>query len=127
MSFNRTPLSANVPSTPGDDSTHWFGWFWFVSSQIWPRVFILAFWIFGHGWVRDSFDGHWAIPIVGFFVAPYTTMTWPLMWGLTSNGVHGLEWVAIGVAALLDLATWIEGGQLIGGLVADARRRGSPR
>lgn len=116
MTANPVPLTANVTRTAADDfSTHWFGWYWFVSSQVWPRLFILTFWIFGQGWMRDTFDGKWAIPVIGFFVAPYTIMTYALMWGLWSDEVYGWEWIPVGFAVLLDIVTWAEGRRLLRG------------
>jgi hypothetical protein len=110
-----TPLTANVTRAEADDSlaTHWFGWFFFVSSLFWPRVCILTFWVFGQGWIGDAFAHRWAIPVAGFFLLPWTIMWYALMWGLSSDGVSGLEWVCVGVAFLIDVATWIEGRQLL--------------
>jgi hypothetical protein len=116
LTANPVPMTANVVRVPSDDfAAHWFGWFWFVSSQIWPRVFILAFWIFGQDWMPDAFDHKWVIPVVGFFVAPYTIMTYALMWGLSQDGVSGWEWIVVGFAALLDIVTWAEGRRLMRG------------
>jgi hypothetical protein len=109
------PMTANVLRASDDYANHWFGWFWFISSQFWPRVYILAFWIFGQDWMHDAFDGKWVIPVVGFFIAPYTIMAYALMWGLTSDGVIGWEWIVVGFAALLDVLTWAEGKRLIWG------------
>lgn len=110
-----TPLTANVPRSQSDDfATHWYGWLFFVSSLFWPRVCLLAFWIFGH-FMDDAFDGSWVIQIAGFVVLPWTTMAYALMWGLTSDGVFGWEWICVGVALLLDVATWVEGRRLFRG------------
>jgi hypothetical protein len=109
-----TMLTAEVTRTQSESlASHAWGWFLFVSSLFWPRVFLLGFWIFGQEWMSDAFDGRWVIPVAGFFLMPWTVVAWALMWGLTSDGVFGLEWLCIGVAVLLDLATLIEGRRLL--------------
>jgi hypothetical protein len=113
-----TPLTANVSRSESDQLvTHWYGWFFFASSLFWPRLCLLGFWIFGH-FMNDVFDDSWLLQVAGFVVAPWTTMAYALMWGLTSDGVSGLEWVFVGVAIVLDLVTWLEGRRLIRGLRA---------
>jgi hypothetical protein len=110
-----TPLTANVTRSESDLLvTHWYGWFFFVSSVFWPRICLLGFWIFG-SFMADAFDHSWVVQVVGFVVFPWTTMAYALMWGLTSDGVFGWEWICVGVAVLLDLLTWGEGRRLLRG------------
>ena len=112
-----TPLTADVPRSQSDELvTHWYGWFFLVSSMFWPRLCILVFWIFGQGWMPQAFHHHWLPQVVGFLVLPWTTMAYALMWGLTSDGVYGVEWIAVGLALFLDLLTWGEGSFLVKGL-----------
>src|SRR3954470_16595333 len=112
-----TPLTANVPRSQSDELvTHWYGWFFLVSSLFWPRLCILVFWIFGQGWMGDAFHHRWLLQAVGGLVLPWTTMAYALMWGLTSDGVSGREWVCVGLALLLDLGTWVLGRNLVRGL-----------
>jgi len=67
-----------------------------------PRLFILAFWIFGSE-LGDAF-GSWIIPAVGFIVAPWTTLLYAWMWAISSDAVAGWEWIVVAVGVLLDLA-----------------------
>jgi hypothetical protein len=111
-----TPLTASVPRSESDQLvTHWYGWFFFVSSLFWPRICLLTFWIFGH-FMDDAFDGSWAVQVLGFIVLPWTTMVYALMWGLTSDGVFGWEWICVGLALLFDLITYALGRSLLRGL-----------
>jgi hypothetical protein len=116
MAPNPPRLSANVPRSQSDAlATHWYGWFFFVSSLLWPRLCLLGFWIFG-SFMADAFDHSWVLPVAGFLVLPWTTMVYALMWGAASDGVVGWEWACVGAALLLDLITWGEGRRLTRGL-----------
>ena len=73
-------------------------------------AWLLAFWIFGDQLGR-AFDT-WIVPFLGFFLLPWTTATYATMWGVQSDGVLGWEWIVVGLAFLLDLATWAGGRHL---------------
>jgi hypothetical protein len=80
-------------------------WFLIGSSMFWPRVFILAFWIFGSELGR-AFSS-WVIPAVGFVILPWTTVAYAFMWGVSSDRVAGVEWVVVGFALIADVLTWL--------------------
>jgi hypothetical protein len=116
MAPNPPPLTANVSRSQSDPLvTHWYGWFFVVSSMLWPRLCLLGFWIFG-SFMADAFDHSWVLQVAGFLVLPWTTMVYALMWGAASDGVAGWEWGCVAVALLLDLITWGEGRRLTRGL-----------
>ena len=73
--------------------------------MFWPRVFILALWIFGSQLGR-AFDS-WAIPAAGFVFLPWTTVAYAFMWSLSSDGVFGAEWIVVGCALIADALTWL--------------------
>ena len=66
-----------------------------------PRGWIVAYWIFGKQ-LGDAYDTAF-IPVVGFFIAPWTTLLYAWMWAISSNAVAGWEWLVVGVGVLLDL------------------------
>ena len=68
---------------------------------LWPRGWMLAYWIFGKQ-LGDAYDAA-IVPIVGFFIAPWTTLLYAWMWAISSNAVTGWEWLVVGVGVLLDL------------------------
>jgi hypothetical protein len=68
---------------------------------LWPRVWILAYWLFGRQ-LGDAYDSP-VIPIIGFVVAPWTTVLYAWMWAISSNAVTGWEWLVVAVGAILDL------------------------
>jgi hypothetical protein len=78
-----------------------------------PRLAIIVVAIFSNLLTR-AFDGSWVVPLIGFFILPWTTLAYALMWDNSSRGVHGFEWFIVIVAFLIDL------GSLAGGA---ARRR----
>jgi hypothetical protein len=79
---------------------------WIVvgSLMFWPRLFMLGFFIFDSD-IGKAF-GNWVVPIIGFFVLPWTTVTWAAMWSISSNEVSGIEWLFVAIAVILDLITW---------------------
>jgi hypothetical protein len=80
------------------------GWALAIASLFWPRFFILMLWIFGSQLGR-AFDG-WVVPVLGFFVLPWTTVTYASMWSISSDRVAGVEWVFVAIALVLDLWTY---------------------
>jgi hypothetical protein len=79
-------------------------WFFIGSSMFWPRVFILAFWIFGSELGR-AFSS-WVIPAIGFLILPWTTVLYAWTWAINSDGVHGWEWIVVACGLIADLLTW---------------------
>ena len=80
-------------------------WFLIGSSMFWPRVFILALWIFGSQLGR-AFDS-WVLPALGFVILPWTTVAYAFMWGVSSDRVSGAEWIVVAGAFIIDLLTWM--------------------
>jgi hypothetical protein len=76
-----------------------------LSMFFWPRLFILGFAIFSWKLLIDAFSG-WVVWVVGFFLLPWTTITYMIMWGIYSDRVYGVEWVFVAGAFVLDLITW---------------------
>ena len=70
-----------------------------------PRLAIVALWLFSDLLSR-AFDS-WILPVLGFFLLPWTTLTYVAFGeGGAGQPVTGAEWVAIGVAVLLDIGSW---------------------
>jgi hypothetical protein len=70
---------------------------------------LFALWIFSDLLGR-AFDS-WLVPFLGFFLLPWTTLAYALMWGAGSNGVVGFEWFIVIVAFLFDLGALAGGGR----------------
>ena len=56
-----------------------------------------------------AFDS-WLLPFIGFFVLPWTTLVYALMWDSGSR-VTGFEWFLVAFAFLLDLSSYAGGGR----------------
>src|SRR5215212_5946726 len=81
------------------------GWIVVGSLMFWPRLFIVGFLIFGTSIWEHAYD-NWLVLIAGFFVLPWTTVAYALMWGTQAGAVTGWEWAVVGLGLLLDVYTW---------------------
>jgi hypothetical protein len=50
------------------------------------------------------------VPLLGFFLLPWTTLAYALMWA-SSDGVVGFEWFIVVLAFLFDLGSYAQGGR----------------
>lgn len=66
-----------------------------------PRLALIALWLFDDLLSR-AFDG-WLVPLIGFFVLPWTTLAFGGMWWNDTSEVAGIEWAVVAFAFLLDL------------------------
>jgi len=84
------------------------GCFVLLFALISPRLAIIATWLFSDVMER-AYDA-WLVPVIGFFILPWTTLAWAWMYDSGPGlRVDGLEWIIVGVAVLFDL------GSLFGG------------
>jgi hypothetical protein len=67
-----------------------------------PRLVIALEWIFGHR-IQVVFT-HWWWPLLGLVFAPWTTLMYTIVW--SAGGVHGANWIAVGLGVLLDLFSY---------------------
>jgi hypothetical protein len=102
-SFHQLPQVSAARPQPMS-SGRMMAWLTFLFAMAWPRLTIIAFWIFGNT-LGGAYDG-WVIPTLGFLLLPWTTMAYALMWGLDTSVVSGAEWAVIAVAIAADLLTW---------------------
>jgi hypothetical protein len=73
-----------------------------------PRLALFCLWLFSDV-LGDAYDS-WIVPLIGFFVLPWTTLAYAGMWSSGSNVVFGFEWFIVGFAFVIDVASWA-GGQ----------------
>jgi hypothetical protein len=69
-----------------------------------PRLAIFLLFLFSNLLSR-AFD-NWFLPFLGFFLLPWTTLAYAVMWDVGANGVKGFEWFIVVLAFLADLASY---------------------
>jgi hypothetical protein len=74
-----------------------------VLALISPRLALIATAIFSDILSR-AFDS-WVLPLIGFFLLPWTTLAYAFMWDAGTHKVEGFEWFVVGLAFLLDLGS----------------------
>jgi hypothetical protein len=70
-----------------------------------PRLALFCVWIFSNILSR-SFDS-WIVPLIGFFVLPWTTLAYAGMWSAGTNQVYGFEWFIVGLAFVVDIGSYV--------------------
>ncbi|MEA2310306.1 MAG: hypothetical protein QOE28_274, partial [Solirubrobacteraceae bacterium] len=86
----------------------------FLFALISPRLALILVAIFSN-LLSHAYHGI-LIPLIGFFVLPWTTLAYAWMWR-SGHHVRGIEWLVVLVALLVDLGA-------IGGGGRERRRRG---
>ena len=76
-------------------------------ALIGPRVAIIGMAIFSDVLSR-AYDGI-LLPLIGFFLLPWTTLAYVIMWDVGSNTVSGFEWFVVVLAFLGDLGAYESG------------------
>jgi hypothetical protein len=74
-----------------------------------PRLALFAIFLFSDLLSR-SFDS-WFVPLLGFFLLPWTTLAYAVMWSASSNQVSGFEWFIVILAFVIDLGSYASRGQ----------------
>ena len=80
-----------------------------VLALISPRLAIVALWILSSILGR-AFDS-WFIPLIGFFLLPWTTLAYAVMWDVGTHEVAGFEWFIVILAFLADLGSYAGGNR----------------
>jgi hypothetical protein len=73
-----------------------------------PRLALFALWLFSDLLSR-AFDS-WFVPLLGFFLLPWTTLAYAVMW-TSSDRVSGFEWFIVILAFVIDLGSYVRGGR----------------
>ena len=73
-----------------------------------PRLALVALWLFSNMLDR-AYEG-WLLPLLGFFLLPWTTLAYAVMWDAGTRTVDGFEWFIVGLAFVFDLASLAGGG-----------------
>jgi hypothetical protein len=74
-----------------------------------PRLALFAIFLFSDLLSR-AFDS-WFVPLLGFFLLPWTTLAYAVMWSASSNQVTGFEWFIVILAFVIDLGSYASRGR----------------
>ena len=72
-----------------------------------PRLALFALWLFSDV-LGDAYDS-WIVPLLGFFLLPWTTLAYAVMWVSGTNRVFGFEWFIVGFAFVVDVGSYVSG------------------
>ena len=81
------------------------GCFVVLFALISPRLALFFVWIFSDLLSR-AFDS-WILPFLGFFLLPWTTLAYAVMWSVGSDQVSGFEWFIVALAFLADIGSYM--------------------
>ena len=74
-----------------------------------PRLALVAVWLTSDV-LSNSMDS-WLLPLIGFFLLPWTTLVWAWMWSNGTNEVMGFEWAIVVLAFLVDVGAFAGGNR----------------
>jgi hypothetical protein len=72
-----------------------------------PRLALFCLLLFTN-LIDRAFDS-WILPILGFFLLPWTTLAYVIMFDVGTREVSGFEWFIVGLAFFIDLASYAGG------------------
>jgi hypothetical protein len=75
-----------------------------------PRLAIIALALFSN--IIDRAYDSWLLPLLGFFLLPWTTLAYAVMWDTGTRTVDGFEWFIVIVAFLFDIASLTGGAAM---------------
>lgn len=73
-----------------------------------PRLALFVLFLFSDLLSR-AFDS-WLLPLLGFFLLPWTTLAFAVMWSF-DDGVVGFDWFIVAFAFLVDVGAFASGGR----------------
>jgi hypothetical protein len=84
------------------------GCFLALLALISPRLVLILLWIFSD--VLSRAFSSWIIPLLGFFLLPWTTLTYAAFWDWgAGRHVVGFEWFFVALAVFIDLGSYAQG------------------
>ena len=73
-----------------------------------PRLALFAIFLFSD-LLSQAFDS-WFVPFLGFFLLPWTTLAYAVMWS-SADQVVGFEWFIVVLAFFFDLGSYVSRGR----------------
>jgi len=69
-------------------------------------------WLFSN-WLDRAYDD-WVVPLLGFFLLPWTTLAYAAMWVYGGREVTGFEWFIVVLAFIADITSMFGGSKARG-------------
>ena len=79
-----------------------------LAALISARLALIVVWI-SSDLLSRAFDS-WVLPVLGFFLLPWTTLAYAVMWN-SGREVAGFEWFIVILAFVIDLGSYGSGGR----------------
>lgn len=83
------------------------GCFVLLLGSVAPRLALALMALFNDE-ISKAFDGSWIMPLFGWFLVPYTTLTYVLLNWWTGD-VSGFDWVFVVFAFFVDMGSYFGG------------------
>jgi hypothetical protein len=80
-----------------------------VLGAAFPRLALFFTWLFTDR-ISTAFDGGWALPMLGFFILPFTTFFYVVA-DANGKGVSAIGWFFVLMGFLFDLGVLGGGGR----------------
>lgn len=77
-----------------------------VLAILGPRAALIVYWLLYPAAWTLAFGSNWLVPILGFLIAPWTTMAYVFVF---PGGLDALDWLLVGLAFVIDIGS-IGGG-----------------
>jgi len=72
-----------------------------------PRAAILIWWLIDSARWAAAFTGSFIWPLLGFLLAPWTTLMYVLVF---QGGITGFDWIWLGLGVIADIGSYAGGG-----------------
>jgi len=80
-----------------------------LGALVSPRLGLFLLWLFTDK-IPRAFDGNWLLPILGFFLLPWTTLAWAIFWSPV-DGVAGFGWAFVILGLVADISPHVGSAQ----------------
>jgi hypothetical protein len=84
------------------------GCFILLLGSVAPRLALFLMAIFNWSAITKPFNGEWIWPVLGFFLIPFTTLVYVLIYNWQGS-VHGFSWFFVILAFFFDLGSYFGG------------------
>jgi hypothetical protein len=83
------------------------GCFVLLLGAVAPRLALVLMALFNDE-ITKAFNGSWVVPLVGWFLLPYTTLAYVLVYWWT-GAVLGFGWFFVALGFVLDIGSYVGG------------------